>query len=237
MGYNIGDKVIIKEDLKFKTYDVVPSMTQYCNKIAKIINKQYNSFNKEFAYQLEIEGIESPFNWYEEMFDPYEATKIVFKTDANESFIVTKKDRIKIKYFEGATKLKINPKGNCIDVYAREDIFIPQFEMKLVPLGFAMELPKGKIARLFPRSSTFKTWGVIQVNSVGIIDESYCGDNDEWKEPLLCIQPKDEGGTWIRQGDKIAQFEIVDAMIMPEFEEVEYLNNKDRNGFGSTGDK
>ena len=237
MKYNIGDKVIIKEDLKFKSFDVVPSMTQYCNKIAKIINKQYNSFNKEFAYQLEIEGIESPFNWYEEMFDPYEATKIVFKADANESFIVTKKDRIKIKYFEGATKLKINPKGNCIDVYAREDIFIPQFEMKLVPLGFAMELPKGKIARLFPRSSTFKTWGVIQVNSVGIIDESYCGDNDEWKEPLLCIQPKDEGGTWIRQGDKIAQFEIVDAMIMPEFEEVEYLNNKDRNGFGSTGDK
>lgn len=237
MEYNIGDKVIIKEDLKFKSFDVVPSMTQYCNKIAKIINKQYDSFNKEFVYQLKIEDTESPFNWYEEMFDPYEVTKIVFKTDANESFIVTKKDRIKIKYFEGATKLKINPKGNCIDVYAREDIFIPQFEMKLVPLGFAMELPKGKIARLFPRSSTFKTWGVIQVNSVGIIDESYCGDNDEWKEPLLCIQPKDEGGTWIRQGDKIAQFEIVDAMIMPEFEEVEYLNNKDRNGFGSTGNK
>ena len=237
MEYNIGDKVIIKEDLKFKSFDVVPSMTQYCNKIAKIINKQYDSFNKEFVYQLKIEDTESPFNWYEEMFDPYEVTKIVFKTDANESFIVTKKDRIKIKYFEGATKLKINPKGNCIDVYAREDIFIPQFEMRLVPLGFAMELPKGKIARLFPRSSTFKTWGVIQVNSVGIIDESYCGDNDEWKEPLLCIQPKDEGGTWIRQGDKIAQFEIVDAMIMPEFEEVEYLNNKDRNGFGSTGNK
>ena len=62
MGYNIGDKVIIKEDLKFKTYDVVPSMTQYCNKIAKIINKQYNSFNKEFAYQLEIEGIECELN-------------------------------------------------------------------------------------------------------------------------------------------------------------------------------
>lgn len=248
MEYNIGDKIVIKEDLKFKNYDVVPSMTQYCNKIAKIINKQYNSFNKEFIYQIDLDcGI---FNWYEEMFEPYEVTKIVFKTDANESFIVTKKDRIKIKYFEGATKLKINPKGNCIDVYAREDIFIPQFEMKLVPLGFAMELPKGKIARLFPRSSTFKTWGVIQVNSVGIIDESYCGDNDEWKEPLLCIQPKDEKligdngivktyqrGTWIRQGDKIAQFEIVDAMIMPEFEEVEYLNNKDRNGFGSTGDK
>lgn len=75
---------------------------------------------------------------------------------------------IKIKYFEGATKLKINPKGNLIDVYSREDIFIPQFEMRLVHLGFAMELTKGKIAKLYPRSSTFKTWGCMLANSVGM---------------------------------------------------------------------
>ena len=160
------------------------------------------------------------------------------------------KSTINIKYFEGAKKLEINPKGNCIDVYANEDIFIPQFEMRLVRLGFAMELPKGKIAKLFPRSSTFKTWGCIQTNSIGIIDETYCGDDDEWKEPLLCINPKDEKyvsenngvktyqrGTWIRKGDKIAQFEIVDAMEMPVFEEVDFLGNDDRGGFGSTGSK
>lgn len=158
---------------------------------------------------------------------------------------------IKIKYFEGATKLKINSKGNLIDVYSREDIFIPQFEMRLVHLGFAMELPKSKIAKLYPRSSTFKTWGCMLANSVGIIDETYCGDNDEWLAPLVCIDPKDvmpvpledfdnllsknQHGTWIKKGDKICQFEIVDAMKMPTFIEVETLGNKDRHGIGSTG--
>lgn len=158
---------------------------------------------------------------------------------------------IKIKYFEGATKLKINPKGNLIDAYSREDIFIPQFEMGLVHLGFAMELPKGKIAKLYPRSSTFKTWGCMLVNSVGIIDEAFCGDNDEWLAPLVCINPKDvipvpledfdnllsknQYGTWIKKHDKICQFEIVDAMKMPTFIEVETLGNKDRHGIGSTG--
>lgn len=155
---------------------------------------------------------------------------------------------IKIKYFEGATKLKINPKGNLIDVYSNENIFIPQFEMRLIHLGFAMELPKGKIAKLYPRSSTFKTWGCMLANSVGIIDDTYCGDNDEWLAPLVCIDPKDEFsipvneicskkqyGTFIRKGDKIAQFEIVDAMKMPTFIEVDSLENEDRGGFGSTG--
>ena len=155
---------------------------------------------------------------------------------------------IKIKYFKGAKKLEINPKGNLIDVYSNEDIFIPQFDMRLVHLGFAMELPKGKIAKLYPRSSTFKTWGCILANSVGIIDETYCGDNDEWLAPLVCINPKNSEpvpinelcsetifGTWIRKGDKIAQFEIVDAMKMPTFVEVETLGNEDRHGIGSTG--
>lgn len=160
---------------------------------------------------------------------------------------------IPIKYFEGATKLKPNPKGDLIDVYSREDVFIPKGEMRMVHLGFAMQLPKGKMARLFPRSSTFKTWGVIQVNSVGIIDNSYCGDNDEWMIPLMCMEARDYDysvnknqdsilssqitGTWIRKGDKIAQFEIVDKMSKVTFGEKDTLGNKDRGGFGSTGTK
>lgn len=160
---------------------------------------------------------------------------------------------IKIKYFEGAKKLEINPKGNLIDVYSNEDIFIPQFETGLVHLGFAMELPEGKIAKLYPRSSTFKTWGCMLANSVGIIDETFCGDNDEWLAPLVCINPKDvmpvpledfdnllsknQHGTWIKKHDKICQFEIVDVMKMPTFIEVKTLGNKDRHGIGSTGTK
>lgn len=156
---------------------------------------------------------------------------------------------IKIKYFEGATKLKINPKGDLIDVYSREDVFIPKDEMRMIPLGFAMQLPKGKMAKLYPRSSTFKTWGCIQTNSVGIIDNTYCGNGDEWKIPLYCLFPKtlevpnftckDDfciiEGSWIRKGDKIAQFEIVDVMEKPTFIEVDSLENEDRGGFGSSG--
>ena len=156
---------------------------------------------------------------------------------------------MKIKYFEGATKLEVNPKGNLIDVYAREDVFIPYMGYAMIKLGFALELPKGCIAKLYPRSSTFKTWGCILTNSVGIIDETYSGDDDEWMVCFQCTMPKQtiktmiEGhqitisGTWIKKGDKIAQFEIVRAThpLMYDFEEVEHLDNNNRGGFGSTG--
>lgn len=157
---------------------------------------------------------------------------------------------IKIKYVDDSAKrLEINEKGNFIDVYAYEDIFVPYMGYGMVHLGFAMELPKGKIAQLVPRSSTFKTWGVIQTNHCGIIDETYCGNEDYWRLPVQCtmaketIKTKVEGqkvtmmGTWIRKGDKIAQFQIVDAMQMPTFVEVDDLGNEDRGGFGSTGSK
>ena len=158
---------------------------------------------------------------------------------------------MRIKYFENAKKLEINPKGNLIDVYANEDVFVPYMGYAMIKLGFALELPKGCIAKLYPRSSTFKTWGVIQTNHVGIIDETYCGDNDEWCYPVQCVMPlqtiKTEvnghkvtiAGTWIKKGSKIAQFEIVKAthQLIYDFEEVPYLNNYDRGGFGSTGDK
>lgn len=156
---------------------------------------------------------------------------------------------MRIKYFEGATKLEVNPKGNLIDVYAREDVFIPYMGYAMIKLGFALELPKGCIAKLYPRSSTFKTWGCILTNSVGIIDETYSGDDDEWLVGLQCTMPmqtiKTEinghkvtiAGTWIKKGDKIAQFEIVKAThpLMYDFEEVEHLDNNNRGGFGSTG--
>ena len=156
---------------------------------------------------------------------------------------------MRIKYFDGAKELVINEKGNCIDVYANKDVFVPYMGYAMIPLGFALELPKGYIGKLYPRSSTFKTWGVIQTNSVGIIDDTYIGDNDQWHMPVQCTLPKETiktiiegnkitiGGTWIRKGDKIAQFEIVKAMDMPNLIKVESFGNEDRNGFGSTGIK
>ncbi|MDK0795590.1 deoxyuridine 5'-triphosphate nucleotidohydrolase [Clostridium perfringens] len=152
---------------------------------------------------------------------------------------------IRIKYFDKATKLKKITKGNWIDVYANKDIFVKCGERAMVPLGFALELPEGWEGHLAPRSSTFKTWGIIQTNSVGVVDDTYIGDNDQWHMPVYCLQGKDieseNGeeikGTWIRKGDKIGQFRIMEVMPEIEFEEVDSFGNEDRGGFGTTGTK
>lgn len=149
--------------------------------------------------------------------------------------------KIRVKYFEGATKIQKIDKGDWIDLYAAKDIFIKENERKMIPLGVAMELPEGYEAHLAPRSSTFKTWGIIQTNSVGVIDHSYMGDNDQWHFPAYCLMPKDfinnDNGTLIKAGDKICQFRIVESMPEVEIEEVESLGNADRGGLGSTGTK
>ena len=110
-----------------------------------------------------------------------------------------------------------------------------------------MELPKGYEAYLAPRSSTFKKWGIIVTNSIGIIDESYNGDNDQWMLAVHCIDGKEKitletSGqeimvTSIKKNDKIAQFRIMKKMPMINFLEVDELGNEDRDGFGSTGTK
>lgn len=149
--------------------------------------------------------------------------------------------KIRIRYFDGATKLKKIEKGNWIDVYSRKDIFIGQDERAMIPLGFALELPKGYEGHLAPRSSTFKTWGVIQTNSVGVVDDTYIGDNDEWHMPVYCLDSKDEFGyqmgTWIHKGDKIGQIRIME--VQPDFElvEVDSFGNEDRGGFGTSGSR
>lgn len=149
--------------------------------------------------------------------------------------------KIRIKYFEGATKLKKIVKGNWIDVYSNKDIFVEEGNREMIPLGFALELPMGWEGHLAPRSSTFKTWGIIQTNSVGVVDDTYIGDNDQWHMPVYCLKGKEESedkkGTWIKKGDKIGQFRITEVMPEIEFEEVESFGNEDRGGFGSTGKK
>ncbi|MDU5105299.1 MULTISPECIES: deoxyuridine 5'-triphosphate nucleotidohydrolase [unclassified Clostridium] len=145
--------------------------------------------------------------------------------------------KLRIKYFEGASKLKKISKGNWIDVYANADIFVKEGERAMIPLGFALELPSGWEGHLAPRSSTFKTWGIIQTNSLGVVDDTYIGDNDQWHMPVFCLKGMDskEKGTWIRKGDKIGQFRIMEVMPEIEFEEVESFGNADRGGFGTTG--
>lgn len=137
---------------------------------------------------------------------------------------------IKIKYFTDIEKVEKISQGDLIDLRAAEDVEMKAGEFKLIPLGVAMELPQGYKANVYPRSSTYKNFGIILANSVGQIDESYKGDNDQWYFPAIAMRD-----TIIHKNDRICQFEIVEKMPKVEFEEVEMLENEDRGGFGSTG--
>ena len=139
---------------------------------------------------------------------------------------------IKIKYHtDEIEKLRyIDGKSDFIDLRSAEDVEIKAGEFKLISLGVSMELPKGYEAHIVPRSSTFKTWGIIQTNSMGVIDESYRSDSDIWKMPVYATRD-----TIIHKNDRICQFRIIEHQPTIEFEEVDKLGNKNRNGFGSSG--
>lgn len=139
---------------------------------------------------------------------------------------------VKIKYFtDGIEKLRyIEGKSDWIDMRAAEEIEMKAGDFKLVPLGVAMELPIGYEAHMVPRSSTFKNYGIMQTNSMGIIDETYCGDNDQWFFPAYALKD-----TVIHINDRICQFRIMEHQPFLNFEEVEVLGHKDRGGHGSTG--
>lgn len=139
---------------------------------------------------------------------------------------------IKIKYFdESMEKLKyIDGKSDMIDLRAAEDVDMKAGEYKLIPLGVAMELPSGFEAHIYPRSSTYKIFGLTQANSVGIIDSSYCGDNDQWMYPAVASRD-----VIIHKNDRICQFRIVRNQPEINFCEVKQLNENGRGGFGSTG--
>lgn len=142
------------------------------------------------------------------------------------------KETIQIKYFTNKIeKLRyIDGKSDWIDLRAAEEVSLKKGEFKLIPLGVAMKLPEGYEAHVVPRSSTFKNFGVLQVNSMGIIDASYSGDNDQWFWPALAVRD-----TVIHVNDRICQFRIMKNQPTIEFEEVEKLKGPDRGGFGSTG--
>lgn len=141
-------------------------------------------------------------------------------------------ERIRIKYFtDRIEKLDyIDGKSDWIDLRASEEVELKAGEFNLIPLGVAMEIPKGYEAHLAPRSSTFKTWGLIQTNSIGIIDGSYCGDEDMWRMPVYATRD-----TVIHVNDRIAQFRIMENQPQIVFDEVKHLGNDSRGGFGSTG--
>ena len=141
-------------------------------------------------------------------------------------------ETIRIKYFtDKMEKLTyIDGKSDWIDLRAAEDVVLQKGEFKLIPLGVAMELPKGYEAHIVPRSSTFKNFGIIQTNHQGVVDGSYCGDNDQWYMPAYALRD-----TEIHVNDRICQFRIMKNQPAIVFDEVEHLDHEDRGGIGSTG--
>ena len=139
---------------------------------------------------------------------------------------------ITIKYFtDKIEKLRyIGGVSDWIDLRAAEDITLKKGEFRLIPLGVAMKLPEGYEAHVVPRSSTYKNFGVLQVNSMGVIDASYCGDNDQWYFPALAGRD-----TEIHVNDRICQFRIMENQPALDFQEVSHLDGEDRGGFGRTG--
>lgn len=161
--------------------------------------------------------------------------------------------KIKIKKLNSQSIIEIN-NGDFIDLRASEDISFNApyfdektkkmiFDYKLIPLGICVKLPKGYKMIVVPRSSTFKKMKIIQWNSCGVIDNSYCGENDEIKFPAIALED-----TTIKKGDRICQFEVSLSQKANIFQKlrwlfsnkmkilfVDKLNSENRGGFGSTG--
>ena len=139
---------------------------------------------------------------------------------------------IKVRYIsKEIEKLRyIDGKSDWVDLRSAEDVVLKAGESRLIRLGIAVELPDGYEAHIVPRSSTFRNFGIIQTNHMGVVDHSYCGDNDEWMYPVLAMRD-----THIAINDRICQFRIIKNQPALCFEETEHLTGKERGGFGSTG--
>ena len=138
---------------------------------------------------------------------------------------------LKVKYLvDGLEELRCVPGSDWVDLRAAEDVVMRAGEFRLIPLGIAVALPEGYEAHVAPRSSTFKNYGLLQANSIGIVDGSYCGDGDQWRWPAYATRD-----VTIEKNTRLCQFRIVENQPPLVFTTVERLGAPDRGGFGSTG--
>ena len=139
---------------------------------------------------------------------------------------------IRIKYLSDQIDrlTYIDGKSDWIDLRAAADIEMKAGEFRLIPLGIAVRLPEGYEAYVVSRSSLYRNYGIIQANSFGIVDETYCGDNDEWFFPAIALRD-----TIVHTNDRICQFRIQKHQPPVEFVVREHLSDTDRGGFGTTG--
>ena len=142
------------------------------------------------------------------------------------------KQILRIRYLsDKIEKLRyIDGRSDWIDLRVAEDMVIRKGECRLIPLGVVIELPQGYEAHVVPRSSTFRNFGLIQANSFGVVDESYCGNEDQWYVPMFAVRD-----TEVHVNDRICQFRIMEHQPEIIFEETDWLSGENRGGFGTTG--
>ena len=141
---------------------------------------------------------------------------------------------LKIKYHTDAIEklAYIDGKSDWIDLRAARRYELKKGDWQLIDLGVSIALPEGYEAHVVPRSSTYRTWGLLQTNSCGVIDNTYSGDGDVWMVPMLATRD-----TVVEVGDRICQFRIMKNQPQIIFDEVEHLDGTNRGGFGTTGRK
>ena len=140
--------------------------------------------------------------------------------------------KLKIKYHvKELEKLRyIDGKSDWIDLRVAENVSMKQGEYRLISMGISVEIPKGYEMLIVPRSSAYKNFGILQTNAMGVVDESFCGDNDIIHMPILAMRD-----TEIHINDRIGQFRLMPHQPEVHFIEVNHLDNEDRGGFGTTG--
>ena len=140
--------------------------------------------------------------------------------------------KLKIKYHvKELEKLRyIDGKSDWIDLRVAENVSMKQGEYRLISMGISVEIPKGYEMLIVPRSSAYKNFGILQTVEMGVVDESFCGDNDIIHMPILAMRD-----TEIHINDRIGQFRLMPHQPEVHFIEVDHLDNEDRGGFGTTG--
>lgn len=140
--------------------------------------------------------------------------------------------KLKIKYHvKELEKLRyIDGKSDWIDLRVAENVSMKQGEYRLISMGISVEIPKGYEMLIVPRSSAYKNFGILQTNAMGVVDESFCGDNDIIHMPILAMRD-----TEIHINDRIGQFRLMPHQPEVHFIEVDHLDHEDRGGFGTTG--
>ena len=213
------------------------SLVYRCDACGEIIKDPHSQSMKEFSLSGGYEvgqTVRTPITKTRKIHLCQECFENLYQLGGNKEMGNTSESvNIKVRYLsDQIEKLEYigGEKSNWIDLRAAEEVELKAGEFKLIPLGVAMQLPDGYEALVVPRSSTYKTWGIIQTNHVGVIDEKYCGDNDQWFFPAYALRD-----TEIKVNDRICQFRIMEHQPALSFEEVPQLLDADRGGIGSTG--